>query len=233
MINIRKDGVRSWLFNKKVGSGGRSAADIIFGLQKGQTGQNGVTSVNRILDNFATNADSKLVGSAVLEHIGFYKDEKGYTVIDGENIRVVTPHKLLSNIIRYEANNFKGKQKLIDALQENEDTRTDTFGPDVIFSAKTKQIANRTTTVMPTSSNKGIIVAPNDKGIPTLYVKVQTIGTSWSDGDHNGYWVETPVTYGSDYGITSQNTTILQGSEESEGKMFGNSQRKEAYVNQN
>jgi hypothetical protein len=120
------------------------------------------------------------------------------------------------------------------ALSDNEDTRTDnTLWPDWAFTAKTNRIASRTKTVRPTASNKGVIVAPDEMGVNRLYVKVQTIGTGFGDGDHNGYWVETPITYGQDLGITSQSTPILQGSEEFEGKQFGNSQRKEAYINQN
>lgn len=231
-IKAQKEGMRKWLYDKSVVDGRSTVADIILNLKDGAPG---VGKVNDILGNFATNSSSQLTGPAVLEQIGFYKDENGtYTIGDGEDIRVVTPHKILNNIIKYESSDFKGKQKLMKALSNNENTRTDNaFWPDWVFTAKTNSIANRTKTVRPTASNKGVIVAPDEMGVNRLYVKVQTVGTSFGDGDHNGYWVETPITYGQDLGITSQSTPIIQGSEEFEGKQFGNSQRKEAYINQN
>lgn len=231
-VKAQKEGMRKWLYDKSVVDGRSTVADIILHLKDGAPG---VGKVNDILGNFATNSSSQLTGPAVLEQIGFYKSENGtYTIGDGENIKVVTPHKILNNIIKYESSNFKGKQKLMQALSDNEDTRTDnTLWPDWLLTAKTNRIASRTKTVRPTASNKGVIVAPDETGVNRLYVKVQTVGTSFGDGDHNGYWVETPITYGQDLGITSQNTPILQGSEEFEGKQFGNSQRKEAYDNQN
>lgn len=231
-IKAQKEGMRKWLYDKSVVDGRSTVADIILNLKDGAPG---VGKVNDILGNFATNSSSQLTGPAVLEQIGFYKDENGtYTIGDGEDIRVVTPHKILNNIIKYESSDFKGKQRLMQALSDNEDTRTDnTLWPDWALTAKTNRIANRTKTVRPTASNKGVIVAPDEMGVNRLYVKVQTVGTSFGDGDHNGYWVETPITYGQDLGITSQSTPIIQGSEEFEGKQFGNSQRKEAYINQN
>ena len=227
----QKRGLKRWFYEPANGDGKTSIAGIIMNLKPGSPG---VHKVNDILSNFATNASSGDVGSVLLEKIGFSKNTDGnYEVNPGENIKVVTPHRLLSNIIKYETSDYAGKQKLIKALNDNADTYTDKLlVPDWLVTAKTNTIANRTTTVRPTTTKGGVIVAPNDRGVNTLYVKVQTVG-GFGQGDHKGYWVETPITYGSDLVPTSNNTTIFQASEESEGKAVGNSQRKEAYVNQN
>lgn len=120
---------------------------------------------------------------------------------------------------------------MLSKLDDNINTRTEvSFWPDWM-QATPSNIANRTTIVRPTATNKGIIVAPDEAGVKRLYVKVQTVSDSWFDGDHNGYWVETPVTYGADGRPTMESTPLFQGSEEQEGKALGNSQRKEAFEN--
>lgn len=235
---LEKQLVVDLLTRPEYGTGKKNIANIILSLGNGSKG---VGQMNNVLSNFAVNGDNKMTGSSILESIGFYKSDNGtYTLQEGENVRILTPQQIFRNMIQHGSGDFNihlkdgssmSKQQLLNKLDDNINTRTEvSLWPDWM-QATPSNIANRTTIVRPTATNKGIIVAPDETGVKRLYVKVQTVSNSWFDGDHNGYWVETPVTYGADGRPTMESTPLFQGSEEQEGKALGNSQRKEAFEN--
>ena len=235
---LEKQLVVDLLTKPEYGTGKKNIANVILSLGKGGKG---VGQMNNVLSNFAVNGDNKMTGSSILESIGFYKSDNGtYTLQEGESVKILTPQQIFRNMIQYGSGEFNihlkdgssmSKQQLLNKLDDNINTRTEvSYWPD-FMQATPSSIANRTTIVRPTATNKGIIVAPDEAGVKRLYVKVQTVSNSWFDGDHNGYWVETPVTYGADGRPTMESTPLFQGSEEQEGKALGNSQRKEAFEN--
>ena len=219
------------LLNSKSHDTGRSIYQMIKELDRGKPGSEGRDVVNNVLSNFAATGNNKLNREVVLESLGFEPGNEAGTYNIPEGSRVLSPHQLLNNIINFGSGDFKEKQSLLKAIQNNANTENDIWGPNW-FQSTTNSIANRTSTIKLSTSGKNTIVAPDEHGVDRLYMKVNTIGTSFSHGDHAGFWVETPITYGtSDIGVTSDNTPLIQGSEETEGKLFGNSQRKEAFEN--
>lgn len=205
--NIPTRAMKDFLLNRQYGSNGKNIANIILDLTPSSRAD-GVTAINTILGNMAAPGDNAFNANYVLSKSGFAvdPDDKSlnpWLISDGTEKTVVTPQQLLHNIIKYESGDFQirnvkdeshpiKKEDILAKLKDSEGN----WMYDTGFKRMPGQIAQQAQRIKSDAEHGGMIVAPDENGVKHLWVKVIVGSNGFLQGDHNGYWVKSPMTYG-------------------------------------
>lgn len=211
--NIPTRAMKDFLLRPQYGSNGKNIANIILDLTPSSRAD-GVTAINTILGNMAAPGDNAFNANYVLSKSGFAVDPADkslnpWLISDGTEKTVVTPQQLLHNIIKYESGDFQirnvkdeshpiKKEDILSKLKDSEGN----WMYDTGFKRMPGQIAQQAQKIKSDAERGGMVVAPDENGVKHLWIKVIVGGNSFLQGDHNGYWVKTPMTY-------NQNNTPL------------------------
>lgn len=207
---------------------GRSPYQIIMSLDKA-VGSDGRKAINGILSSLSVSSNNKLNEDAILSGFSTKLEDGTYEL--NSDVRVLSPQELLANLITHGSGEFKQKENILAKLRENEGTTNDvSWAPDW-FQASTKTIASRTTIVSAVGGKNTAIVVPDQNGINRLYIKVKSRKNGFGRGDHNNFWVETPITYSNSGTPTSDNSSFMQASDVQERKEYSNASVTSAFEN--
>lgn len=207
--NVPTRAMKDFLLRPQYGSNGKNIANIILDLTPTSRGD-GVSAINTILSNMAAPGDNAFNANYVLSKSGFAVDPNDkslnpWLISDGTEKTVVTPQQLLHNIIKYESGDFQirnvkdeshpiSKEDILAKLKDSEGT----WMYDTGFKRLPGQIAQQAQRVKSDAEYGGMIVAPDENGVKHLWVKVIVGSNSFLQGDHNGYWVKSPMPYNQD-----------------------------------
>lgn len=205
--NIPTRAMKDFLLRPQYGSNGKNIANIILDLTPSSRAD-GVTAINTILGNMAAPGDNAFNANYVLSKSGFAVDPEDkslnpWLVSDGTEKTVVTPQQLLHNIIKYESGDFQirnvkdeshpiKKEDILAKLKDSEGN----WMYDTGFKRMPGQIAQQAQRIKSDAEHGGMIVAPDENGVKHLWIKVIVGSNGFLQGDHNGYWVKSPMTYG-------------------------------------
>lgn len=211
--NIPTRAMKDFLLRPQYGSNGKNIANIILDLTPSSRAD-GVTAINTILGNMAAPGDNAFNANYVLSKSGFAVDPEDkslnpWLISDGTEKTVVTPQQLLHNIIKYESGDFQirnvkdeshpiKKEDILAKLKDSEGN----WMYDTGFKRMPGKIAQQAQRIKSDAEHGGMIVAPDENGVKHLWIKVIVGSNGFLQGDHNGYWVKSPMTYG-------QNNTTL------------------------
>lgn len=212
--NIPTRAMKDFLLRPQYGSNGKNIANIILDLNSA-SGANGVTAINTILSNMAAPSDNAFNANYVLSKSGFAVDPEDkslnpWLISDGTEKTVVTPQQLLHNIIKHESGEFQiknvrdeshpiTKQDILTKLKDSEGSWNIFKGmPNQTFKRMPGTIAQQAQRIKSDAEHGGTIVAPDENGVKHLWIKVIVGSNSFLQGDHNGYWVKTPIVYNKD-----------------------------------
>ena len=207
--NVPTRAMKDFLLRPQYGSNGKNIANIILNLTPASRGD-GVSAINTILSNMAAPGDNAFNANYVLSKSGFVidpedKSSNPWLISDGTEKNVVTPQQLLHNIIKYESGDFQirnvkdeshpiKKEDILAKLKDSEGN----WMYDTGFKRLPGQIAQQAQRVKSDAEHGGMIVAPDENGVKHLWVKVIVGSNSFLQGDHNGYWVKSPMPYNQD-----------------------------------
>lgn len=205
--NIPTRAMKDFLLRPQYGSDGKNIANIILDLTPSSRAD-GVTAINTILGNMAAPGDNAFNANYVLSKSGFAVDPEDkslnpWLISDGTEKTVVTPQQLLHNIIKYESGDFQirnvkdeshpiKKEDILAKLKDSEGN----WMYDTGFKRMPGQIAQQAQRIKSDAEHGGMIVAPDENGVKHLWIKVIVGSNGFLQGDHNGYWVKSPMTYG-------------------------------------
>lgn len=220
--------MKSWLTQKVNG------ASRFKRIMDAEYGNKGVLQLDEILSSRAVNGNIGLDESQILKMAGFQADDGGWYKKTKGSTKVLSPHQILKNILKYES----GLGFAITDVNGGKTTRDDIIkqlskieNSDYLWTnATTKERVSRTKAVSPqtVSDTGGYIVAPNDKGIPTLYMKVAikqgataNVGSWLPQGEHDGFWVEVPISQTPQGTISLESVPVTFGQDLQQRKDYG------------
>lgn len=206
-------------------------------------------TINSILDNMATQGNAGMNADYLLRNYGFEPNGDGdYERLAGGE-KVVTPHELLGNIIKYETGddqlsvNIPGvgltpisvntsglKQRLVEKL-ETIAGGYEAQGWWDISDREPGNVAASTRKVRPNAGAKNIIIAPDNNGKQYIWVKVTSKSNSMFQGDHDGYWVRTMEIGNDNLPVTDAGANIYAAGVQ-ERKQYGNAGVSQEWINQ-
>ena len=204
-------------------------------IMEAQYGNDGVLELNNLLSSRAVNGNIGLDASQILKMAGFEADDDGWFKINEGSTKVVSPHQIFKNILKYESGNGfvitdvkGGKTTRDDIIKQLDDIENSDY---LWTNATTKERVNRASAVKPqtVSDTGGYIIAPNDAGVPTLYMKTAikqsaSFGSpgSWlPKGKHGGFWVEVPLHQRPDGTISLESVPVVHGQDVQQRKEYG------------
>lgn len=230
-IELHNLEIRAWddyLWNVGKNEPGGSIGSRIAHLHSGQKGTH---VLNDILSHRSVGGNIAMDAQYILPMSGFEKDADGWFNVSGGG-KVVSAHQIMRNILTYEApEETNSRQKLIDNLKSVEDD------DDLWIHASTKERVDRTRAVKPqTGGGNGYIVAPDENGIPTVYMKVQIkqgatsqIGSWRPKGEHSGFWVKTSITQIPGGQVSLESVPSMYGQEAQERHDLSNAGVSQSY----
>jgi lysozyme family protein len=169
---LRAKAMKKWLIEDVNGSSRFQR------IMNAEYGNDGVIQLNELLASRAVNGNIGLDASQILKMAGFKESSDGWYELTKGSTKVMSPHKIMQNILKYESGNGftitdvkGGKTTREDIIKQLSDIEAEDY---LWTNASTKTRASRTKAVTPqtVSDTGGYILAPNDKGVPTLYMKV-------------------------------------------------------------
>ena len=203
-------------------------------------GQSGVYALNDILKNRSIEGDVELDDALVLSRSGYNApDEKGWSSPSRKAGRILSPHQLMTNILKYESGNgvkLKTKSgKIItqdDLIKKIEESAEN----EGFWQASTNARLSRTDKVQ---SLHEYISAPDENGNYHVYMKVAiqqgarlTQPGSWlPQGEHDGFWVETNIKQLPDGTLATESNPSVFGAGLRQRKDFTNAASDSEYGN--
>lgn len=236
-----------FLSDPRYGYDGRTpVARMIMSMEDNVGNTESTHTINGILDNMATSGDSEMNAEYLLKTAGCVPDGDGEWKITKGGAKVVTPHELLGNIIKYSGNgNFNtdvpmwsnmpnGPKVTSDALVSKLERIAGGYEKQSWYDISDREpgnVAAGTEKVIPDSGEKNVIIAPDNNGKRYLWVKVTSVGKGMFEGDHAGYWMKTPVEIGIDNIPVTDSRSVIYGSGVRERHTYGNAGVSQEYEN--
>lgn len=247
---LRSNIYTEFFTNPKYGPDGKkNIVETILSMEDNVGNTNSTHTINSILDNMATQGNAGMNADYLLRNYGFEPNGDGdYERLAGGE-KVVTPHELLGNIIKYETGddqlsvNIPGvgltpisvntsglKQRLVEKL-ETIAGGYEAQGWWDISDREPGNVAASTRKVRPNAGAKNIIIAPDNNGKQYIWVKVTSKSNSMFQGDHDGYWVRTMEIGNDNLPVTDAGANIYAAGVQ-ERKQYGNAGVSQEWINQ-
>jgi hypothetical protein len=231
LINTFGGKIMGSFMNSKTSSG-RKVVNEILNLQEGDKG---VAQLNNILSTRIVKGHWKDDHDYVMSYNNYEADSDGWYKNRGDGGKILTPHQLMKNILKYESGSgFSLKRRNGTSVTQNDlikhldDVQN---SDDLWINATPKERADRTDKI---KSMGQYLVAPNEAGVPTVYMMVRLGKQSGffhlPQGEHDGYWMETNLSQLPNGTLSNESTPSTYASETWERKTKSNASVTQSYT---